>query len=133
MRKPRGVRTARAAAAASSSPLQTGLPTPTRPAGRAPLPERPPRRRGCAVARAQDAGGAWRDWRLCAPPPSEGAAPGCRVGHDLAFAAAAAAADPVRGAGASLEEETKMRGRQKATRQRAGGSITRGDSPPNLD
>lgn len=85
------------------------------------------------MAGAQDAGGAWRGWRLCALPPSEGAALGCRVGHDLAFTAAAAAADPVRGAGTSLEEETKMRGSQKATRQRAGGSVTRGDSPPNLD
>lgn len=37
MRKPRGVRAARAAAAATSSRLQTGLPTQTRPVGRAPL------------------------------------------------------------------------------------------------
>lgn len=37
VRMPRGVRPARAAAAASCSRLQTGLPTLTRPAGRAPL------------------------------------------------------------------------------------------------
>lgn len=123
MRMPRGVRAARTAATATSSRLQTGLPTLTRPAGRAPL--RSDRRGGVDALwpgrRTQAVRGA-AGWRLCAPPPSEGAAPGCCVGHDLAFAAAAAAADPVRGAGASLEEETKMPGRQKATRQHAGGS-----------
>lgn len=86
VRMPRGVRAARAAAAATSSRLQTGLPTPTRPAGRAPL--RSDRRGGVDALwpgrRTQAVRGAAgvfaRRHRA-----SEGAAPGCLVGHDLAF------------------------------------------------
>lgn len=86
VRMPRGVRAARAAAAATSSRLQTGLPTPTRPAGRAPL--RSDRRGGVDALwpgrRTQAVRGAAGVFAR-RHQASEGAAPGCLVGHDLAF------------------------------------------------
>lgn len=106
MRMPRGVGSARTAAAVIRTRLPAWLPTPDRWAGRAGSPAAV--RCWCPAAGARDAaGGAWLRWRPPGPPPSAGAAPGGRTGHGLAPAAAAAAADPAPG------REPRRRRRQR--------------------
>lgn len=85
------------------------------------------------LERGMPAGGEWLRW--CPPEPSHhwSTTPGGGARHRSAPAAAAAAATPGPGPGASQEEETKTWRRRSASHPDATGSVTRGESLPNLD